>query len=362
MALASNGIMLDSMTIGDLVMVNSLLFQLSIPLNFLGSTYRDIRQSLVDLKSLFDLLSTETKIENSVDSKTLLWPEKINKGDDLIKFENVTFSYKNHPVLRNLSFTIPYGQKIAIVGGSGSGKSTIVRLLYRFFNPDEGEIYILGQNYKNLTLESVRKKISVVPQDQVLFHNTIMYNIKYGNINSTQEEIYRVAKIAGLDETIRNFSKGYSTQVGERGLKLSGGEKQRVAIARAILKDSPFFVYDEATSSLDSITEKVCLICILDKKIISVLSQLFKDRTSLVIAHRLSTIVDSDQILTLRDGCIAEKGKHIDLLIKSPLGPYAQLWNKQHEIITTPKIQEQEQDFEDILNQAGCLKEGCCSK
>ncbi|KII69320.1 ATP-binding cassette sub-family B member 7, mitochondrial [Thelohanellus kitauei] len=220
-------------------------------------------------------------------------------------------------------------------------------------DPSRGSIKFMDQDYKKFSLESLRKQIAVIPQDQVLFHNTIMYNIRYGNINATDEQVYTVSKLCGLHESIMKFPNKYLTQVGERGLKLSGGEKQRIALARAVLKDSPIVLFDEATSSLDSITEK---------KIINTLSARFKNRTSVVIAHRLSTIVNADEILVFQDGKIVEQGTHVDLLVNNPLGPYALMWNKQQELVEPPRSEHVDLDYDDQFDAFGCPKAGCCSK
>uniref|UniRef100_A0A8C5HR19 Iron-sulfur clusters transporter ABCB7, mitochondrial n=1 Tax=Gouania willdenowi TaxID=441366 RepID=A0A8C5HR19_GOUWI len=359
MVLASKGIAAGTMTVGDLVMVNGLLFQLSIPLNFLGTVYRETRQALIDMNTLFTLLSVDTKIK-----RDLAPPLTIAPHEATIRFEDVYFEYlEGQKVLNGVSFEVPAGKKVAVVGGSGSGKSTIVRLLFRFYEPQRGNIYIGGKNIRDVSLESLRKVLGVVPQDAVLFHNTIFYNLQYGNINATPEEVYQVARLAGIHDAILRMPHGYNTQVGERGLKLSGGEKQRVAIARAILKQPPILLYDEATSSLDSITEE---------NILTSMKEMVKDRTSMFIAHRLSTIIDADEIIALNEGKVAERGNH-QTLLSTPGSLYADLWNAQNNKILngtkkppgpaaerlTQKEEERKKLQEEILNSVkGC---GNCS-
>ncbi len=321
MGLASYGIMTGDMTVGDLVMCNALLFQLSLPLNFLGSIYRDVKQSIIDMQQLFELTGTEAKIKNkfSVDTPNLiLMPQQ----SPTIVFDNVTFGYlRERNIFENLSFEIKSGQRVAIVGGSGCGKSSIVRLLYRFYDPSAGRILINSQDISAVNLNSLRSIIGVVPQDTVLFHDTILYNLKYGNLNATNEQIYEAARNCDLHDAIMRMPKKYDTIVGERGLKLSGGEKQRVAITRTLLKDPHIFVYDEATSSLDSITEQ---------NILGALKRSIKSRTTIFIAHRLSTITDADEIFVMSHGKIQERGTH-DELIKNPSSLYFTLWQRQNE-------------------------------
>ena len=303
-------------TIGDFVLVNALLMQLSIPLNFFGFIYREISQGMIDLRSLFSVLKIEPEIKDKKNAIEM----SFDKTD--IEFKNVSFSYDNkRNVLKKINFKIPSGSSLAIVGPTGAGKSTISRLLFRFYDVSSGSILVNGKDVRDITQVSLRKNIGVVPQDTVLFNDTIYYNLSYGKINADEKEIWEVARRAKLSELIKTLPDGMSTVVGERGLKLSGGEKQRVAIARTLLKNPPILILDEATSSLDTLTEKEIKVS---------LNNLAKKRTSIIIAHRLSTIVDADKILVFEKGKIIEQGTHIQLLKKK--GLYADMWNTQQTI------------------------------
>ena len=317
MVLAASGVADGSMTLGDFVMVNAFLIQLYIPLNFMGSIYRDINHSLIDMERVFDLMDEEPEVVEQPNAAAL----KLDKGE--IRFEKVCFRYQHdRAVLQDIEFCVAGGQMVAIVGPSGSGKSTLSRLLLRFYDLDQGRILIDGQDIKQLTLSSLRTAIGVVPQDTVLFNETIGYNIGYGRPQATHAEIVAAAKIAQLHDFIEQHPQGYDILVGERGLKLSGGEKQRVAIARTALKGAPILIFDEATSSLDSRSEKA---------IQKALERVAQDSTTVVIAHRLSTIVGADQIIVLDKGRIVEQGRHEELL--SRRGLYAQMWKLQEEAV-----------------------------
>ena len=301
-----------NITIGGFVVINAYMLQLYQPLNFFGTVYREIRQSLTDMENLFTLWEEKPNLSDGAE-------KLLEIKEASIRFENVSFDYDaRRTIIKDISFDVPNGKKVALVGPTGAGKSTISRLLFRFYDPKQGDVYINNQNIKDISQQSLRKHIGVVPQDTVLFNDTIYYNISYGNPNANEEEIYNAAKSADIHNFIINLPDGYQTIVGERGLKLSGGEKQRVAIARAILKNPSIFFFDEATSALDSTTEK---------EIQKNLQAISKNRTTLVIAHRLSTAADADEILVLEQGEITERGNHEELLSKK--GKYSEMWNKQ---------------------------------
>ncbi len=314
---ATVGVLNEQLSLGDLVLINAFMIQLYIPLNFLGVIYREIKQCLVDIERLFSLLDEPCEIKDQPNAKPL-----VTQGAT-IEFHAVNFSYEaQRPILKNLSFSIPAGQTVAVVGHSGAGKSTLCRLLYRFYEVTGGQILIDGEDITEVTQASLRSQIGIVPQDTVLFNHTIGYNIGYARPGATQEEIQSAAKAASIHDFICLLPQGYETKVGERGLKLSGGEKQRVAIARAILKNPSIFVFDEATSSLDSATEKLIQLQ---------LKELSRSRTTLIIAHRLSTIIHANKILVFKQGELFESGTHIELLNQN--GQYATMWNhQQHHI------------------------------
>jgi ATP-binding cassette subfamily B protein len=315
MIMSGREVMAGTQTLGDFVFINAMLMQLSIPLNFIGFIYREVRQGLTDIEQMFDLLDVEQEVTDKPDAK----PLAINHGS--VRFDNVQFAYDpRRPILKGVSFEVPAGKTVAIVGPSGAGKSTLSRLLFRFYDIQTGSISIDGQDIRDVTQESLRSAIGMVPQDTVLFNDTIAYNIRYGRISATEEEMRNAAELAQIGPFIQTLPGGYDAMVGERGLKLSGGEKQRVAIARTILKAPPILILDEATSALDSATEH---------EIQSALDLVSRNRTTLVIAHRLSTIIGADEIIVLKDGVIAERGTHLKLLAKN--GLYASMWNRQRE-------------------------------
>jgi ATP-binding cassette subfamily B protein len=315
MVMCAWGIRAGSNTIGDFVMINAIMIQLYQPLNFMGMVYREIKQATVDIETMFSILGRPAEIVDKPDAK----PLQIEQGT--LRFENVAFAYEaKRPILKGVSFEVPAGKTVAIVGPSGAGKSTISRLLFRFYDVTGGRITIDGQDLRDVQQTSLRSAVGMVPQDTVLFNDTIRYNIRYGRWDATDAEVEEAARLAQIDAFIRMSPHGYETEVGERGLKLSGGEKQRVAIARTILKAPPILVLDEATSALDSHTEK---------EIQDALSLVSKNRTTLVIAHRLSTIIGADEIIVLDKGVIVERGTHHQLLAEA--GLYASMWNRQRE-------------------------------
>jgi ATP-binding cassette, subfamily B, heavy metal transporter len=315
MVMSALAVQSGQQTIGDFVFINVMLMQLSIPLNFIGFVYREIRQGLTDIEAMFDLLDVDAEIVDAPNARELA------VASGAISFRDVHFAYDPaRQILKGISFDVPAGHTVAVVGPSGAGKSTISRLLYRFYDVQQGSITIDGQDVRGVTQKSLRSAIGMVPQDTVLFNDTIAYNIRYGRPSANQEEVERAAEVAQVDHFIKSLPEGYESMVGERGLKLSGGEKQRVAIARTILKSPPILILDEATSALDTRTEQ---------EIQTALDEVSKNRTTLVIAHRLSTVVKADEIIVLKDGGIAERGKHQELLAHG--GLYASMWNRQLE-------------------------------
>lgn len=321
--MAANGVVKGTMTLGDLVLVNAFLLQLYGPLNFLGFVYREIKNSLADMEKMFGLMARNAEIKDSDNAKT------VNLDNASVEFSDVDFAYDSYrPILHGISFQIPAGKTVAVVGSSGAGKSTLSRLLYRFYDVNQGAIRINGHDVRELVQSNLRAQIGIVPQDTVLFNDTIYYNIAYGKPSASREEVIEAAKSAHIYDFIMQLPEGFETTVGERGLKLSGGEKQRVAIARTVLKNPPILIFDEATSALDSQTEKA---------IQAELKAISANRTTLVVAHRLSTISDADEILVMQHGQIVERGTHRQLLAAA--GVYAQMWALQlHEEAEVPAV------------------------
>jgi len=332
MALAAVGIMQGHLTVGGLTMATGYLVALQQPLNFLGTAYREITQSLVDMDAMFRLLHQPQEVKDKPGATDLV----VTGGE--IRFDNVVFAYEPaRTVLKGVSFTVPAGKTIAVVGPSGAGKSTISRILYRFYDIASGSVTIDGQDIRDVTQASLRKAIGIVPQDTVLFNDTVKYNIAYGRIGATEAEVKDAARLAQIDKFVVELPLGYDAMVGERGLKLSGGEKQRVAIARTILKNPPILLLDEATSALDTHTER---------EIQGALSEVSRNRTSLVIAHRLSTVIDADEILVLDHGQIVERGRHAELVARG--GHYAAMWNKQKQAAEALALLKAVEDDPDV--------------